>query len=367
MRSHIRNTYPGACAIEFLSQLEILISKLICWDDKEAIGHPGIFGEAEAYGVAIEEQGRKTLHGHILVWIKDFNTLRSLLFQLFHEDSKIQNEAKEKMFKYIKNLNSSYGGLHISVKNKRNKETDDIQDNNNMTGVHVAHAKKADSLLSVVTKQKLRNMRHKDLCIIEKGTIAIDDSKDEYSTVKIVNNSLKHWYKMSKEKSTLCTNDFPMMKERQDIYCMRSIYDFDPKDCKKIFYNEYVVHDEDDSFDQSVACRKRILNLRFNEHDFYHRPSCFKKGCECRANLPMMMWPDTSIEFDKKNEIPWHFVDGTMSKWCPFQVITKRLQGDQFLNVHNPVSSYVFSCNTNIQIGQLDHVFYNTLYGSKAN
>ena len=27
----------------------------------------------------------------------------------------------------------------------------------------------------------------------------------------------------------------------------------------------------------------------------------------------------------------------------------------------------MFSCNTNIQIGQLDHVFYNTLYGSKAN
>ena len=72
MRSYMRNTYPGACAIEFLSQLEILISKLICWNDKECVGKPGIFGETEAYGVAIEEQGRKTLHGHILVWIKKF-------------------------------------------------------------------------------------------------------------------------------------------------------------------------------------------------------------------------------------------------------------------------------------------------------
>ena len=290
LRSHIRNTYPGACAIEFLSQLEILISKLICWDDKEAIGHPGIFGEAEAYGVAIEEQGRKTLHGHILVWIKDFNTLRN---SLFDEDSVIKNKAKEEMLNYIeKIMNSSYGGLHMTVDNKRNKESSDevyIKDNNNMRGVHEAHSAMADSLLNEVTAQKLRNMRHKDLCIIEKGTIAIDDSKDEYSTVKIVNNSLKHWYKMSKEKSTLCTNDFPMMKERQDIYCMRSIYDFDPKDCKKIFENEYLVHNEDDSFDQSVACRKRILNLRFNEHDFYHRPSCFKKGCECRVNLSLMI------------------------------------------------------------------------------
>ena len=122
-----------------------------------------------------------------------------------------------------------------------------------------------------------------------------------------------------------------------------------------------MVHSEDEKFDQSVTCRKTILNLRFNEHDFYYRPSCFKKGCECRANLPMMMLPEIPIEFDKNKTIDWHFVDGKSSSWCPFQVITKRLQGDQFLNVHNPVTSYVFSCNTNIQIGQLDHVYYNKL------
>ena len=87
----------------------------------------------------------------------------------------------------------------------------------------------------------------------------------------------------------------------------------------------------------------------------------------CRANLPMMMWPETSIDFENKDQIEWYFVDGNISKWCPFQVTTKRLQGDQFLNVHNPVTSFVFSCNTNIQIGQLDHVYYNTLYGSKSN
>ena len=59
----------------------------------------------------------------------------------------------------------------------------------------------------------------------------------------------------------------------------------------------------------------------------------------------------------QKYTIDWHFVDGKSSRWCPFQVITKILQSDQFLNVHNPVTSYVFSCNTNIQIGQLDHLF----------
>ena len=43
----------------------ILIFKLICWDDRGAIGNPRIFSKAEAYGVAIEEQGRKTLHRYL--------------------------------------------------------------------------------------------------------------------------------------------------------------------------------------------------------------------------------------------------------------------------------------------------------------
>ena len=63
---YLRNKHPGACAIKFLSQLEILIFKLICWYDRDAIGNPRIFSEAEAYWVAIEEQ--KTMQ--ILVWIK---------------------------------------------------------------------------------------------------------------------------------------------------------------------------------------------------------------------------------------------------------------------------------------------------------
>ena len=41
-----------------------------------------------------------------------------------------------------------------------------------------------------------------------------------------------------------------------------------------------------------------LLNLRFNEHDYVHRASCFKKGCECRFFLPMMTCPQTSIDFD---------------------------------------------------------------------
>ena len=41
--------------------------------------------------------------------------------------------------------------------------------------------------------------------------------------------------------------------------------------------------------------------------------------------------------------------------------------GDQFLNIFSPSVSGVFGCNTNVQIGDVAHVYYNTLYGSKSN
>ena len=57
--------YHHSRNIEFLSQIDILINKLIGWNIKEQKGYPGIFGIPIVFGLPIEEQGRKTLHAHI--------------------------------------------------------------------------------------------------------------------------------------------------------------------------------------------------------------------------------------------------------------------------------------------------------------
>ena len=62
----------------------------------------------------------------------------------------------------------------------------------------------------------------------------------------------------------------------------------------------------------------------------------------------MLLWPLTSIEFDTVNETTWYSIDGSKAIRSAFQVNTKRLKGDQFLNVHNPSASFIFSCNTNV-------------------
>ena len=72
---YLRNKHPGASAIKFLSQLEIFILKLICWYDRDDIGNPKIFSEAEAYWVAIEEQKLRRY-----LFVKKINTISHLLF-----------------------------------------------------------------------------------------------------------------------------------------------------------------------------------------------------------------------------------------------------------------------------------------------
>ena len=70
-RKKTRATYPGACAHEFESVMEIVKEILIGWMDGKGVN--GIFGVPLAYADAAEEQSRYTLHSHICVWIENFN------------------------------------------------------------------------------------------------------------------------------------------------------------------------------------------------------------------------------------------------------------------------------------------------------
>ena len=63
--------------------MQIVIETLFNWDTKkrEAKG-PGIFGTVVVFAPADKEQGRKTLHCHIQIWVKEINQkLRKELFR----------------------------------------------------------------------------------------------------------------------------------------------------------------------------------------------------------------------------------------------------------------------------------------------
>jgi hypothetical protein len=67
--------YPGIMALFFEDILEIVLEEVLGVDTRtlHANGNENIFGEEiEALALAIKEQGRGTLHGHIQVWLKIF-------------------------------------------------------------------------------------------------------------------------------------------------------------------------------------------------------------------------------------------------------------------------------------------------------
>jgi hypothetical protein len=65
-RKSIRIQYPGLAAMSYQMLNRILFKEVIGWDsDKNsATEKPGLFGRCTAVALAVEEQGRKTLHGH---------------------------------------------------------------------------------------------------------------------------------------------------------------------------------------------------------------------------------------------------------------------------------------------------------------
>ena len=62
-----------------------------------------------------------------------------------------------------------------------------------------------------------------------------------------------------------------------------------------------------------------LIQIRCNVYDSNHRPSCFKKGPECRIELPKKYNHTAEIHFDHDKCITWHFMDGS-TKNCTIQI-----------------------------------------------
>ena len=75
--------YPGASALAFERFLEVLVGVILGWDEasKSATATGGLFGHPRAFFMAIEEQGRLSLHDHILLWLHGHDQLRERLLQ----------------------------------------------------------------------------------------------------------------------------------------------------------------------------------------------------------------------------------------------------------------------------------------------
>ena len=161
-------------------------------------------------------------------------------------------------------------------------------------------------------------------------------------------------------------------KEQCDVlaytytYHMNECEKMNPIDCQKSGTAILKV-DTLESRIKQFNLRHPLIQLRFNAHDHYHRPSCFKKGPECRTELPQKHRQVAMIQFEKNNTINWYFSDGSVKIITPFKYYPKRNIGDQFMNVTNDIATTVLAYNNNVTSGYKACFFYVTLYQTKHN
>ena len=211
------------------------------------------------------------------------------------------------------------------------------------------------SLTNLASNQRLRDMRHHDLCRSIKGCIGDCNTcnRKDVSTNDIIQLRLDNMRRSLPPSSSYAIHDLTAVSEQKlAIYTITSL-------SKTLLEDEYQL-----LFD--------ISRYLYNEHNYKHRPTCFKKGVECRFHYPAGLNQTWDIDLGRIDDTenandskPWATLDG-MKMARGFCILPKRDVSDLFLNVHSISILQWNGYNNNIQLGDPAHIFYNTLYTSKS-
>ena len=68
-RRELRLKHPGLGSLTFEILFQLVIEHVVGWNmrKKRSTDVPGLFGKCLAFAVAFEEQGRLTVHAHLLI------------------------------------------------------------------------------------------------------------------------------------------------------------------------------------------------------------------------------------------------------------------------------------------------------------
>ena len=326
---------------------------LLAWDpDTQTGSEGGIVGKLDAWGMAAEEQARKTLHAHLLLWSKKLSEMRDAIFD---GDETKRKKARADFEAHIDT---------VMCASYRDEGTEWIV-KHMCKGVE--RKAKVEDIFKECDRQVLRDARHKVLCHDINGNVMeCEECGEKISPQSIINLTLNEWHQNAlrdSEKKTSASEDltFPLSRERHDIAMYRTSYD------------EWSGSYDDDPFWGKKDVRRILQISGDNEHFALHGPRCFKKGQECTSgSFPQAACERTCIHEDMKLEgedttmLEWYLLDGSIKRTAPWMILPRRPLGSQYLNTHNLPISTIFNCNSNVIIGDASNTFYLTLYGSKS-
>jgi Helitron helicase-like domain at N-terminus len=346
IRREARFNHPGLCAEEYERIVNLVIKHLFNWDlENQKSNGMGLFAEIDAFALATEEQGRKTLHGHFLVFVKNWNQVLTVLQQKVNLSSRLslQDAINETKAFYS---NACSAQLFSDFSNDRPLEAVPVFQHD----TYPCRKRKRSDLMHIiqpVSNQILREMRHKQLCHLHNGHIATCEKCDKmFSINEIISNALNVHLGNSN-----CTFIFPDQSiKRLDKYVYEQQKDF-----------EWMIKDEYDQAVRYFAC-----NALVNVHLTTHAARCFKKGSECFANLPDSSSESIEIQYNEDYDV-WSDWCGNKEKRYMFRLRPKRFMEDAFINTHNPILTTLLGCNSNVMVGMNGRaVIYVTGYNAKS-
>ncbi len=341
-----RTRYPGLCAEEYSRIIDLVIKHVFCWNSEtKCATDVGLFGKVQGWCLATEEQGRKTLHGHILVFLENWNdllravklqqeetNLNSISFQEAKQSARalVKNACSAKLFADFKSVTGAMATkpvfFHEGCRTNRQQ-------------------KRIRYTVCPVSDQQLREMRHKRHCHKHNGHIAsCPKCQKSFTIQEIIANALEtHMGQQS------LNWDFPDNSHRLE----RIVFEYQ-KDFEWFQKSE-----------QDQAKRYFAANALCNFHLVSHTNRCFKKGAECYACLPEPPMESFAIDFAELPDI-WANWKGIKENRYMFRFYPERNIEDCFMNTHNEMLTKILGCNTNVLAGLTGcSVFYATCYNVK--
>lgn len=342
--AYIRTDYPGLCSFDFENILAITIHLFLGWDEKknENIPEAGIFGDLNGWCYAVEEQGRKTLHSHFLLWVKNWDKVLDGLGNMSKRDqyaeimqtyaAKIMNAQLHS----VENLDCSCGS---SLKNHEKCSDQDLRNLRSCEGTSsLGHAciLKCPNCCEAYTSEDLI-MKNLDQIL---GYIPTNESDEDFAL----------------DCKTLLSKS-QVMTKRQVMMEMHIMHEF-----IKQQKEHFIPPENSDEYKKTLFIITTLRNL----HSSDHRKKCFSKDWECRMKIPKKATDSTSVTFEEE-KTPWFTWKGQKVDRNLFVYEAERRLEDCYVNINNIIASMVIGCNTNCVNGvDGGSVMYITCYVSKS-
>ena len=338
-RQKLRVSFPGLCALFFEQMLDIVIEDVIGWDIQQQCARQdivGLFGTPTAFSVAVEEQGRRTLHAHIQVWNAEFSRAREALHST---NQLIKLQAQQFLCKEVDAVcsNKLISTDFISTRRFRDAFP------------HVCDQSR-DRPPTVCNDQRLRILRHVSGRheVSNQLSYCPDCLSKAWTSEELVESFLMHGINIP-SLTHYPENNTNRLKTTAIHYQMAK-------------------GDERDQTKQLQA----VINAAYNHH--IHTGSCWQHATltpsgtlraatrsknkkkrkkinnnECRYRYPKRPKHATTIQNAYEVELPWFTWDGLKQERHLKEFCIRRHRFDAFQNTSCPaISLSKLTCNTNV-------------------